>query len=243
MGSSCKKFGEQCKFQTSSLEWMMRDQFIVGYELGAVQDRLSEENESLEFSKAVDIAMSEMAATTRSFLSVKTEPGLHFMTSRVSSSKMCSKRKEGDQSSTATSSSSSNFRMPCVVCGKENHAKDQCFFFKNKTCNFCHKIGHISTVYKSKKPKQKSSCENFKYLEESPVLFKLNAHNETLNPINVEVKVESKNVIAEIDTGASISAFSETFYGESFGNHVLQPTQKLIKCYDGKIFLQGELVY
>lgn len=55
-----------CDFSNVELKTLLRDQFIVGYEKGSVQDRLFEEEKEVTLAEAVGIACSKM---NRKFIS------------------------------------------------------------------------------------------------------------------------------------------------------------------------------
>ena len=47
-------------------------------------------------------------------------------------------------------------KKPCYRCGKSGHAPEKCYH-KEKMCNVCKKKGHIASVCRSSKQKQRNT--------------------------------------------------------------------------------------
>ncbi len=53
-------------------------------------------------------------------------------------------------------------------------------------------------------------------------------------PLEVTLKVNSTDLVMEIDTGASLSIISELYYHKKFGNTELEPTEIVLRTYSGE---------
>lgn len=118
-------------------------------------------------------------------------------------------------------------RTTCFCCGKPNHKASECRF-KGYSCNTCGKKGHLAVICRDTKRTTETKKSNFKnynkkqgrerqqFLVEENLtesfnnLFHLNSDSKVVGNklITIEILVETKPVVFEIDSGSPISAIS-----------------------------------
>ncbi|KAF2905690.1 hypothetical protein ILUMI_00489 [Ignelater luminosus] len=98
-----------CYFETTELEMVLRDHFIVGYDRDPLQDRLLEEKKTITLSDAIEIAASKSATKPTDNTFIKKEPELHFYKSKTNRPK--SKSQEGTPAAQQVNK--------CTVCGRK----------------------------------------------------------------------------------------------------------------------------
>ena len=122
-------------------------------------------------------------------------------------------------------------------------------------CRSCGKKGHITRVYRSKKqgtsgkgrrPTQKRTEHTHWVENESKDTDSdLSVHKITAgstHPITVELEIQGKPVVMEVDTGAAVSVISETTYKDLFSNITLNEVPMGLKTYTReRIPVLGEL--
>ena len=145
--------------------------------------------------------------------------------------------------------------QPCYRCGKLGHSSSTCRF-KEEMCRSCGKKGHIARVCRSKKQgssgkgrrptQKKTECTNWVGNESEDSDSDLPVHKITASstyPITVELEIQGKSVVMEVDTGAAVSVISETTYKELFPNLTLKIVPMGLKTYTGEgIPVLGEVV-
>ena len=224
-----RKLTLHCKYG-DHLDDALRDQFVCGIRNDAIQKRLLSEPD-LTLIKAMQIAQGMEAADQ----TAKALKGTEAVVQKVTSSKP----------------------SLCYRCGRTNHTSSDCKF-KDAKCHKCGKIGHIATVCRSR-PKQYSNftrhnsghhrnsqlkakwinAEKTEDIEEVPLytIWKRAAH-----PITVDVSVNNKLLLMEVDTGAAVSIISENTQKRMFPEATLHPTSVLLKTYSGeRLAVIGEL--
>ena len=118
--------------------------------------------------------------------------------------------------------------QPCYRCGKLGHTPSTCRF-KEEMCRSCGKKGHIASRSKKqgssgkgRRPTQKKTKRtNWVGNESEDSDSDLPIHKITAgltHPITVELEVQGKPVVMEVDTGAAVSVISETTYKDLFSN-------------------------
>ncbi|KAF2891512.1 hypothetical protein ILUMI_14661 [Ignelater luminosus] len=122
-----------CYFETTELEMVLRDHFIVGYDRGPVQDRLLEEKKTILLSDAIEIAAAKSALKSTDNTFIKKEPKLHFHKSKTD------RRKPKSQEGTPAVQQVNK----CTVCGRKNHLPSNCYY-RNHACHICKKKGHLA---------------------------------------------------------------------------------------------------
>ncbi|XP_048590142.1 uncharacterized protein K02A2.6-like [Nematostella vectensis] len=248
--AALRNMAEYCNFG-GSLENMLRDRLVSGINNERIQRRLLSE-ENLTFKKAYDIA-SSMETTAQHMADLQSAPSTLSSTSasvkKVSSSPLPRSKSENKE---------------CYRCGK-NHHPSKCRF-KEATCHYCKKKGHIvaKCLKKAKKssettkpnsnhhPKQGKPAihvlDTDKEIEDEDIypLFAVSQGNRQ-NPYLVDVELNGLKVQMELDTGASLSVIGEDIFdqlknieGSSLN---LQDTKLTLKTYTGEtIPVLGKLV-
>ena len=249
--ASLKQMSIHCAYEGNVLDYSLRDQFIVGLNNGQMQKKLLSKDDSLTFSRAVEIAQAmEQANDECSKMQTKTE-NVHFVKSKQH-------RKSSSQSQTKTA------RKPCFRCGLTNHSPDGCFHI-NAKCDYCSKIGHIEKVCLSKKQSKKKRgqsqnearrrrpgytrakdsihhMENYSSESEySDELFSLelnsvqNSDKPSPPKFTVDAKVDGAFLKMELDTGSARSIMSETQFKDIFPSQKLKSTTVSFKTYTGEL--------
>ncbi|GFR63427.1 hypothetical protein ElyMa_001894800 [Elysia marginata] len=138
--AAIKRLSEHCNFG-AVLQTTLRDRFVCGLRDEAIQKQLLQERD-LTFEGATNLALAmEMANRDAHDLHSSADKSIH---------KIGIKTPGTGQTGTPTPrNQSSRPSFPsCLSCGKTNHKRSNCYF-KDATCNKCHKKGHIQTVCKS----------------------------------------------------------------------------------------------
>jgi hypothetical protein len=146
-----------------------------------------------------------------------------------------------------------NHKQKYQVCGRQNHKSNDCKY-KGYKCNLCNLVGHLATMCKNKnKFNQKNKTYNTYYIEDKSNSsddddiflgvsdnFKLisKPSNETLEPLELNVKLNDINIKFQIDTGCLHSLVSKSCYLENFSHIKLNENDIILKDYDGKHFRQ-----
>ncbi|KAJ8971061.1 hypothetical protein NQ317_002753 [Molorchus minor] len=120
------------------LSIVLRDIFILGIGKGPIQDRLKEEKPNVSFEKVLEIALgkeqSQIEANIRSKVKTEPESSMHHVSK---GRKVQAGYSEAAKSRAAAGGSprASNFRgkpgqrLPCKVCGRQNHETNTGFAF------------------------------------------------------------------------------------------------------------------
>ena len=213
------------------LEQALRDRFVCRLCSETTQKQLLTKAE-LTFKRAVEIAQAIEAAEKKSEQFKKAE--------HVEVNKLTHNRKP---------------TQPCYYCGKLGHSPSTCRF-KEEMCCICGKKGHIARVCRSKKQgssgkgrrptQKKTECTNWVGNESEDSDSDLPVHKITAvstHPITVELEIQGKPVVMEVDTGAAVSVISEITYKELFLNLTLKEVPMGLKTYTGeRIPVLGEVV-
>ncbi|GFO14921.1 transposon tf2-9 polyprotein [Plakobranchus ocellatus] len=236
--TAIKKLSEHCNFG-ETLKMALRDRFVCGLrDVNSQKRLLQEQNLTLETATNLALAMEtaqkdavEMQGqgpTTADLHVLKSKP--HQKGSKHASSKF------------SRSSHSSSTFPPCLSCGKTNHKRSDCYF-KDATCNKCHKKGHIQSACKSGRnkptPNNHSSRRKIHELNEQTdeqftlELFQL---GERSPKILVPLKVEGTKIDMELDTGAAVTAMTKADFMRIFKSEPqLQKTSIKLKTYTNEV--------
>lgn len=253
-----------CDFTDDQLKMVLRDIFVIGYDHGPVQDRLLEEKKAVSANTMVEIAASKLAILPNmgnKEIQIKTE--VFHLRDRVKSNQ--STRRPINMSQTEfPSTSRSTMPTPnatrtrqqgggakCMVCGRNNHFSDKCYF-KNFNCNICNSKGHLATVCPEKIRRLKFNNNTFFMTEGNlqnnsdndsknvdfdvdfeDTVFVLGNNNNAIKPVILEVKINNLPFAFQLDTGASCSCISEQLYYDHFKDLKLNFCNKFIYLYNG----------
>ena len=193
---------------------MIRDRVVCGINDDAIQKRLLAEGEKLTLAKALSLAQSyEAAVKDAATLLPDDTQQIHRVT---------------DAAAGRTHS-----KKPCYRCTGIGHSPGSCRFRKER-CHNCHKIGHIKKACKQGLP-----TRNVQYVDqtEPPTkneypLFTISVSQST--PIVVSVRINSKSVNMELDTGAAVSLISQDTYHQHWPQLELEESNTQLKTYSGE---------
>ena len=227
-----RRLATHCKFG-AFLDEALRDRLVCGLRSEATQKRLLSEAD-LTLKKAVDLAQG-MEAADKNVRSLKQPNPLVNQVDVGGTSKSC-------------------FR-----CGRSNHSPNDCRFLK-ATCHHCGKKGHIAPACRSRKttqtppkgppkPPHKGSGRPpparrtgwvdaddspEETTETSPDLPICCLKTDQAKPIQVEVQIEGKPLLMEVDTGAALSLISGEVKQKLFPGIPLLESQILLRTYTGE---------
>ncbi len=234
-----RKLAKTCKFG-AYLDQPLRDQFVCSLRNEAVQRRLLTKPDTLTFARAVEVAEGMEAAE----INTQQWKGAEAMVQVVT------RAKDAEQ--------------PCYRCGRSNYPPAECHF-RDATCHFCGRKGHISRVCRSRKAAEQPAAgrrqlerkdrgvrqqRTTKWMqlessgeknepEELP-LFQIGARSS--HPITVEIMVNNKTLEMELDTGAAVSIISEEARQKLFSGVPLQKSPVALRIYTGEpMEVKGQL--
>jgi transposase InsO family protein len=201
-----------CDFASikDSQDEALRTRFICSVNNEAVLKALFKiKDDELDFAKAVNIAIeTEDAARVakETVYGAKPKP-VNKVKEHKSYTDGKQKPKEG----------SAKPKFKCYRCGKETHKPTDCRF-KNATCNFCKKIGHIENacMIKAKSPNKKSVKAISQELVNEVV-----GNDDAIPKMEVHVEIEGHSHVFEIDTGTNGNFVTKEFW-ERIGKPKLQ---------------------
>lgn len=243
-----KKLAASCKFD-KFLDEAMRDRFLCGLKSAAIQSKLLAEGDSLNFSKALELALVTENAdrNVRSLHPEKHMGDINFVRPKASFNK--NSKNQGDFRPNRPQSfkaASSNLQK-CYRCGKMHDPKD--CPYSDFTCFSCQRKGHLSNVCKNKssnrpmsgkfRPKSRpggpgrvNNCESESDEEESHVgeheLYTIAYANcsKQVSSFTTTVSVNEVPVDMVIDTGAVVTVMPDEIYFK----HFHKPESKLENC-------------
>lgn len=225
-----------CEFEVEVLKVVLRDVFIIGYERGAVQDRLLEEKKTISFEESINIAATKSATEPFGDGSkvIKQEiPELMYVSNRGKSSNSFG----GTVKTSAAGASETEFyaQPKCNVCGRKNHTSKNCVF-RECNCHKCGNKGHLANICPQRKTSEGNRNKNrsnngHNYLEtENYALFNLDVKTD---PITIDVMIDNHKMSLQLDTGASYSVVPEKLYKNTFNEKDLKATNRIFTLYTG----------
>ena len=225
---------------------MLRDRLVIGVQDSHIQRRLLAEK-ALSFDKAFELAQS-LEQASESAIVIQNGRGATAQDEVVHKIK-------GTQVAARRPSYKPESRdpvPPCYRCGKSNHTPGMCKF-RTATCHGCGKIGHIKLACLNKSRQQQpktagnvrhvreetqeedyaSQEEDYASQEEAFALFHTPATGKS-KPYFITMEVESRSLIMEIDTCASLSIISEQTKEKLWPSKRLVPTTAKLRTYSGE---------
>ena len=230
-----RKLAQHCALG-AFLNDALRDRFVCGLRSQAALKRLLAESE-LKLENAIRIAQSLEAAEINSKKLLGAETTVTGSVNRTGSAKSTFSKLERGQSR----------QKSCYRCGSKVHLANVCPF-REEHCNKCHKKGHIARACKSTQkvtthppsgnPRTQGSRQALTIREpDSDEEYPLNCvENKRINPIMVELTVNGKKTLMELDTGAAVSVISTQTKAQMF------PQSKLLNCTLTLTTYTGELL-
>ena len=224
-----RKLSEHCDFK-ADLNDALRDRLVCGIKHGNIQKKLLSESD-LTLQTAIDIATAmETAAKDAVELQQQHRPdSVHKLSKKPTSN---TKPKERNKA--------------CFRCDRFNHTPDECRF-KEDTCRFCSKKGHIERACLSKKAQQKNQSKKKKFKpvktvdKEELLTVSINTVNRS-DIISVTPKIEGKYLKMELDTGSAISVIPIRIYKELFHHIPLSVTKTRLTTYSGQTITPAGII-
>eukprot|EP00731_Ephydatia_muelleri_P014893 Em0008g613a len=141
------------------------------------------------------------------------------------------------------------YRVLCQCCGRRGHQSRNCRQ-KGLVCFNCGKQGHVARMcskqkqvprYQGQKVEQESKGECFVQTDEDEeesvgwlnTVYVLRRSSSS-QPITVKLKLNGKETLMELDTGAAVSIIPEAVRKELFPSSVCQPTATSLRTYTGE---------
>jgi hypothetical protein len=250
----------RCGFTTSILaskpiDRAVRDMYVIGIRNPKIrQALLKEEDPGLEAAEKLILAAERLEQDVRSFghplkpndFSVDKIHDKQFKFNKQQQSYSNKNRdytpnNNNDKRRDYTSNNSDKDRTynPCETCGSTKHLRSNCKF-RDYTCHYCNKNGHLQNVCRQKKNEQLST----KHITTVSKLNSSNSPSSTTRLLDsscmISLEVNATPITFEIDTGSSHTIISMSDW------HRLQlpplSSSKLrLKCYSGtSLSITGE---
>ena len=224
-----RKLSEHCDFK-ANLNDALRDRLVCGIKHGNIKKKLLSESD-LTLQKAIDIATAmETAAKDAVELQQQHRPdSVHQLSKKPTSN---TKPKEKNKA--------------CFRCDGFNHTPDECRF-KEDTCRFCSKKGHIERACLSKIAQQKNQSKKMKFKpvktvdKEELLTVSINTVKRS-DIISVTPKIEGKYLKMELVTGSAISVIPIRIYKELFHHKPLSVTKTRLKTYSGQTITPAGII-
>ena len=243
--SALKALSRTCEYNSTILDEMLRDQFVIGIQNRTTQQLLLTES-TLDFNRAIDIASAREAAIRDSEITRHADVN----PDGVNQIRNFTKRNAnvGHRSSKWATHNSQKVgtpalkpKVPCNGCGGP-HFRKSCPHL-NSICYNCNRKGHISASCRSKRSKasakQKSSNANAiesEFCEDSEIGNVFNFGNK-IDPIRYELITTNGIMSAELDTGTFHSIISQDTYLERWPTSIERPKlhkfDHILKAYGG----------
>ena len=197
LAARVRQMATTCDFPAikNPLDEAMRTCFICAINNEAVlKSVFREPEETLTFSKAVDIATQVEEAAKTAKAQVYSKPKeVHKIQTK--------KQYHHHQKSAPSSKQASSTQTQCYCCGKKGHAMKDCRL-SNPVCKFCGRKGHIEAACITKQRSSKVS------LVTKPTINKL--HDITTSSPSVPVTINNRKFPFLVDTGASCNLLSRS---------------------------------
>ena len=212
-----RALADQCSFG-DSVDTMIRDRLVCGINEDSIQKRLLTEGDKLTLDKAITIAQSYETAekdATELLPNETVSQPVHRVQSAVAQA----------------------HNKKCYRCARPGHWPGACRF-KKERCHKCNKIGHIKRACTTVNHRS-TPARNVQHVsqmdstaEREYPLFTLSASHTP--PITISVKINDKQVLMELDTGAAVSLVSEDTHKQHWPEYQLQESTARLKTYSGE---------
>lgn len=227
-----KNLASNCKLG-DHLQHDLLNKFVDGLE-GKAYDRVCEEDESLTFERAYEIA-------------VKYEPDEVKPVAVFQMGKAKPQSERGRNIGPGKNSPGGNAAR-CLACNRQGHFKRDCRF-KDYVCRRCNKRGHLQAActasgnfFVQGQEQEEQNTQSEVNLEQNFIskcdvsIFSIERQGFE-NPIEVEVKVGETIHKMQLDTGAAISVVSLAYYKDHLSAYELRSTTLRLTGYSGEQLL------
>lgn len=210
------KLSQKCEFG-DFLDEALRDRFVSTLHRGHIQRFLFTEDKKMTFTKAVERALSLVAAS-------KNAKETHSAQERGSELNRVQIKRQPPADAPKN----------CYRCRSNTHSQQACPFI-NSVRYQCRRRGHIQRACTAdKKPKARSKGQTLSTLSFVECCQKGNGKVADCcgkRPITATMNVEGVPLVMEVDTGASVSVISESQYNRLFSSLNLRQTSLLLSTH------------
>lgn len=221
-----KKLSMQCDFG-ASMDIVLRDKFVCGMVKGPILERMCEMEKNATLAECIEAALKrEMTVKEKTVL------------------RECNKLDKYKQKNVASASrkKNSDSGARCFACARGDHDFKACKYRKFR-CRKCDAVGHIAAACKQKDGSRKnsmnhlepvnSSCDSSDSEQCELQLYCMASNDADDDRYYMTVKLNNRNVVCEVDSGAALSAMSERAYTSMFSHVPIRNTGVLLKAYEG----------
>lgn len=216
-----RRLATTCKFGTF-LEEALRDRFVCGLSSETTQRRLLAKKD-LDLKTATDLAVAMEIANSDTLIIKGEMPAIN-------------KVQQGRGSTTSHKPgrhSKANKTNKCFRCGAI-HDPNTCKY-KNATCNFCKKVGHISPAcFSKKKDASAKKIEASNNSESNLHLYAVKTKHQ-VSKYTVPVEINNQSTHMELDTAADVSITSEHWITRNLPDIQIHPTTTVLRDYNQQI--------
>lgn len=229
-----EKLALTCNFG-NHLENAIRNQFVFGIQNRVVQSRLLEIRD-LTLAKAKDTAFGmEMSHRgTNEMQGSGTSSELHHV------EHLAAKKRTAKQTANDSNKQSASDAKLCYRCGDDDHLANECKYYAT-VCNYCKTKGHLERVCRKKEraAKQNKDTHNIDevFASEEPIyvqeIFHVEEERDSAAKFLLQLRVNGKQLVFEVDTGSPISVISASDQQCHFPHLKLVPTSDHLVSYCG----------
>lgn len=214
-----------CGFNTSMLaskpqDRALRDMYIIGVNNPKIrQALLKEQDPDLETTERIIASAEKLQDDVRHFKISELQHDVPI--AKIGSRRFNEVRSTNNEDRLSKKTS-------CMTCGSGTHQRSDCRF-RNATCNHCKRIGHLQRVCRAKH--KTTSITN--RVKATIKLSHVSDDTKRL-PLSAEINliVNGRNIVFEIDTGASVTIVNEQLWKE-VGKPKLRASNLSLTCYSG----------
>ena len=255
-----RRLAQYCEYG-AQLEDMLCDRLIVGVRDDDLRRKLMTQSDT-GFQKAQEIAIAHETAArdastvTRGTAASPVTADVHLVRDQPSHLERRGPQQRLSRTSTVPSTPAVGTSQACAGCGGP-HPRSECRF-RNAECRVCHKIGHISTVCRSKTSRRRTDNTSGQRTESGATahmvsdpdysVFTLSGNgvhcsNSNMDemhrspPIIVPITLDGKSTQMYVDTGADFSCITLSCFDELWPKNPrprLEPFAKQLNAYSGQ---------
>ena len=221
--ATLKRLAATCEFG-QYLPQAIRDRFVCGLRNAEIQKKLLAEDH--DFTMALQFALNRETAE-RDVADLNPITGVYAVQPpRESTPQPARPPKLGQTNPTRPESA-------CLSCGSKAHRRSHCRF-RAVTCHSCGKYGHLSHVCKSA-PKSVKVVGDTDEDSKRADFFSASMYTlgSSKSGIITLIRVQGKELLMEVDTGASVSIISNETYNKHFSSYPLTPCITPLHTYTG----------